>query len=404
VGAFDSLRYRDYRRLWAGAVLSNTGTWMQFVGLAWYVFELTHSAFWVSFVTFVNFLPTVLSPVGGVYSDRIDRRTILLAAQALMMVLAAILAVLVWVDRAGLATVLVLTFGQGVGFAFNGPAWQSYLPNLVPPEAIVNAIALNSAQFSLARVIGPAIGGALILASGPALVFGINAVSFVAVLVALTLIRARPLPPREPRTLRDQLVGGLLYTWRHRRIRAMLAAVGVQSFFVGPVTALLPIYAAEVYGRGASGYGALTAATGLGSVVGALILGRLGQRSSPMAVAWCMAVQGLALLALAAIPSFGAGLALLTVYGAGYLFGLAATNSDIQLQVDEAVRGRVVSLYMVAVGALYPIGSLLAGVAADTVGLAATTVAGAAVCLGWGLGLARWWRGRAGGLLPAPEG
>jgi MFS family permease len=376
---------------------------MQFVALAWYVFELTHSAFWVSFVPFVNFLPTVLSPVGGVYSDRVDRRTILLAAQALMLVQAGILAVLVWVDRAGLATVLVLTFGQGLAFAFNGPAWQSFLPSLVPKEALVNAIALNSAQFSLARVIGPAIGGALILASGPALVFGINAVSFVAVLVALALIRARPRPVREPRTVRDQLMGGIVYTWRHRRIRAMLAAVGVQSFFVGPVTALLPIYAAEVFGRGASGYGALTAATGLGSVAGALILGRLGHRSSPMSVAWCMAIQGVSLLAFAATRSFGAGLALLTVYGAGYLFGLAATNSDIQLQVDEAVRGRVVSMYMVAVAALYPIGSLLAGVAAYAFGVAATTVAGGTVCLAWGIGLARWWRGRAGGLVPAPE-
>jgi MFS family permease len=404
VGAFDSFRYRDYRRLWIGAVLSNTGTWMQFVGLAWYVFELTHSAFWVSFVSFVNFLPTVLSPVGGVYSDRIDRRTILLAAQTLMLLQASALAILVWTDHAGLATVLALTLGQGVAFAFNGPAWQSYLSSLVPPEALVNAIALNSAQFSLARVIGPAIGGVLILVSGPALVFGINAVSFVAVLVALALIRPRPLPVRERRTLRDLLVGGIVYTWRHRRIRVMLATVAVQSFFVGPVTALLPIYAAEVYGRGASGYGALTAATGLGSVAGALILGRLGHRSSPMSVAWCLAVQGLAVLAFAAIPSYGAGLVLLTVFGAAYLFGLAATNSDIQLQVDEAVRGRVVSMYMLAVGALYPIGSLLAGVAAEAVGVAPTTAAGAAVCLVWAVGLARWWRGTAGGLVPAPEG
>jgi MFS family permease len=403
VGSFDSFRHRDFRRLWVGAFLSNTGTWMQFVGLSWYVFELTRSPFWVSFVTFVNFFPTVLSPVGGVYSDRIDRRSILLAAQGLMLVQATALAVLVWIGRGSLGTVLALTLGQGVAFAFNGPAWQSYLPSLVPGDALVNAIALNSAQFSLARVIGPAIGGAVILASGPALVFGINAVSFVAVLVALTLIRARPLPLRERRSVRELLVGGVVYTWRHRRIRAMLAAVGVQAFFVGPVTALLPIFAAEVYGRGATGYGALTAATGLGSVGGALILGRLGRRSSPMAVAWAMIAMGVSVLAFAAVPSYGAGLALLTVFGAGYLFGLAATNSDIQLQVDEAVRGRVVSMYMVAVGALYPVGSLLAGVAAEAFGVAATTAAGAVICLAWGVGLARWWRGRASGLIPAPQ-
>jgi MFS family permease len=169
---------------------------MQSVALSWYVFVLTHSAFWVSFVTFVNFVPTVLSPIGGVFTDRLDRKRILLVTQTVMMVDAAALAVLAALGRASLFAVLALTFGQGLAFALNGPTWQAFVPSLVPPEAMVNAIALNSAQFSLARVIGPALGGVLIVSTGPGLVFGINAGSFMAVLIALAMVRVpRHKPP-----------------------------------------------------------------------------------------------------------------------------------------------------------------------------------------------------------------
>ena len=194
MGSFDSLRHRNFRLLWIGAFLSNVGTWMQSIALAWYVFLITHSAFWVSFVTFVNFVPTVLSPIGGVFTDRLDRKRILFATQSFMMADAAVLAVLAWLHHATLFAVMALTFGQGLAFAFNGPTWQAFVPSLVPSEAMVNAIALNSAQFSLARVVGPAVAGAIIAASpdGAALVFTLNAVSFLTVLAALWLMRTPP--------------------------------------------------------------------------------------------------------------------------------------------------------------------------------------------------------------------
>src|SRR5206468_5191873 len=180
---------------------------MQSIALAWFVFLLTRSAFWVSFVTFVNFVPTVLSPIGGVFTDRLDRRRILFATQTFMMVDAAVLAALTWLHHATLFAVMALTFGQGLAFAFNGPTWQAFVPSLVPSEAMVNAIALNSAQFSLARVIGPAIAGAIIAASsnGAALVFTLNAVSFLTVIVALWMIRYRAEARRVTRTVRSQL-------------------------------------------------------------------------------------------------------------------------------------------------------------------------------------------------------
>src|SRR5438034_5525994 len=174
---------------------------MQTIALSWHVFLITHSAFWVSFVTFANFFPVILSPIGGVYTDRLDRKRILFATQTFMMLDAAVLAALTWLNHAGLFAVLALTFGQGLAFSFNGPTWQAFVPSLVPSEAMVNAIALNSTQFSLARVIGPAIAGAIIAASsnGAALVFTVNAVSFPTVIAALGLMRTPTFQPGERR-------------------------------------------------------------------------------------------------------------------------------------------------------------------------------------------------------------
>ncbi len=395
MGSFDSLRYRNYRLMWTGAVLSNIGTWMQAIALSWFVFLLTRSAFWVSFVTFINFFPTVISPLGGVYTDRLDRRRILVWTQSVMMVDAAVLAVLAWTGHASLFAVMALTFGQGLAFAFNSPTWMAFVPSLVPPEALVNAIALNSAQFSLARVIGPAIAGVLIgvWTKGAAVVFAINALSFVAVLVALTKIRTAPVPRAPERRVRDLLIGGITYTWANRRIRSMIGAIAITSFFAAPVTALLPIYAARVFGRGAGAYGSLFAMMGLGSVIGALAVGRVGNRLSPSIIAGALVGVGVVLGLFASIHSYVAGMVLMVLYGATYLFAVAATNSDIQIHVDEGMRGRVLSIYLLAFGAFFPLGSLVAGAVAQSVGVATTTAVGAVVCALWGLQLLVRFRG-----------
>ncbi len=388
MGAFDSLKHRDYRLLWTGAVLSNIGTWMHLTALSWYVFLLTRSAFWVSFVTFANFVPTVLSPIAGVYTDQFNRKKLLVYAQVSMMVSAAALAILVWTNQANLFWVMALTFTLGTGFTFNGTTWQAYMPSLVPPESMVNAIALNSAQFSVARVIGPALGGVLLGVAGAGLIFGINAISFLAVLVALALIRTSSGPAQQRSTVRDSLVGGFTYTWRHRRIRMMILVIAVMSFFGAPATALLPIFAADVFGKGAAGFGALAAAMGVGSVLGALAIGRRG-RVTPRLIAGALAVQGAILILFAAIPVFWVGVALLVLFGSAFLIVISGTNSDIQLHVDEAVRGRVISAWLLAFGTTYPAGSLLAGLLAEVWGAPATMMAGGAICAVSGLGL--WW-------------
>ncbi len=366
MGSFDSLRHRDFRLFWTGALLSNVGSWMQTTALAWYVFLLTHSAFWVSFVTFANLFPMVLAPIGGVVTDRFDRRAILAWTQSTMLVLASALALLVLVHRATLPALMALTIGQGIAFALNGPTWLAFVPSLVPPDSMVNAIALNSMQFNAARVVGPAIGGALIAASGPGLVFGINAVSFVAVLVALVSIRTPAVRLPAPGVgLLSSLAGGFSYMWR------------------------LPIYAADVFHRGAGGFGLLGASVGVGSVGGALTLGRLGSRVTVRVIAAALALVGAELVLFALLRSYAAGLALMVVYGGTYLFAVASMNSRIQLEVDEEMRGRVMSMFMLA-WVPFPLGSLVAGALASHVGARATTVTGAACCAAWGLGLG--WR------------
>ena len=374
-------------------MISNTGTWMQNVALSWYVFTLTRSAFWVGAVAFASFFPMWLSPLGGVLADRFDRRRILLATQSVMMLAATALAVLVATGTATLASVLVITLLGGLAFAVDAPTRQAFFPGLVPRDSMVNAIALNSAQFSLARVIGPAIAGTMIAAFGVTPVFWINAVSFLAVLSALTTVRERP-RTAEGDAPADGLRAGLAYAWRHPLTRMLILSIAVLSVFAGPISALLPVFADEVFHRGPTGLGVLAAAMGAGSVLGAVVLGRIGRVRPPM-IAAGIVVSGAALVLLALSTSFVAAVALMLVFGGGYLFTVSATNSQIQTTVDERLRARVVGLFLLAFGGLFPVASLVAGTLADAIGVELTTAGGAAVCLAWGLGLLWTWRDRA---------
>jgi MFS family permease len=184
--------------------------------------------------------------------------------------------------------------------------------------------------------------------------------------------------------VRELLASGFRYTWNDRRLRAVIGAIGVSSFFAAPVSALLPIFAAKVYGGGSGVYGALAAAMGVGSVIGALVVARLGNRVSPAIVAASLVGVGVVLAMFAAIAAFAAGLVLILLYGAAYLVAIAATNGDIQLHVEESMRGRVLSLYFLSFGALFPLGSLAAGSVAELIGVRWTTAIGAAVCVVWG--------------------
>jgi MFS family permease len=275
---------------------------------------------------------------------------------------------------------------------------MAFITSLVPSRAMVNAIALNSAQFNLARVVGPAIAGLVIglKQSGPAIVFTINAASFLAVLAALARIGSHPKPRRDVQGVWGLLKDGVNYTWRHERIRTMILGLGVMSFFAAPASALLPIFAADVFHRGAGSYGSLAAAAGLGSVAGALLLGRLGNRVSPSVVGTALVAVGVSLMLFASIPVYPAGLGLIFLYGVAFLLFVSGNNSDVQLMVEEPMRGRVLSIWMLSLGAFLPIGSLLSGVAAEAWGPQATTIAGGIGCSLWGVAMLRRFRGPAG--------
>src|SRR5262249_47201189 len=197
------------------------------------------------------------------------------------------------------------------------------------------------------------------------------------------------------------LVGGLRYTWAHRRIRSMVVAIAVMSFFAAPANSLLPIFAAKVFGRDAGGYGILAAALGLGAVAGALILGRLGPRVGPVFVSGAMVGASAVLALFALTPSFWAGVGLMFLYGAAFLLFVSGNNSDVQLQVEEDMRGRVLSTWIMAFGLAFPLGSLLSGVVAEAIGAQATTFAGAVASGAWGVALL--WRNRGTSAVPVLE-
>lgn len=386
MGVFHSLRYRDFRVMWLGAALSNVGTWMMWVALHWYVLQATHSAFWVGAIDFAIFFPMWLSPFGGVLVDRFDRKKVLLVTQAVMMLEGIALAVLSQAGHATPRVVFGLTLIMGLAFSVDAPARHAFFPSLVPREAMVNAIALNSGQFSLARVLGPAIAGPMIALAGVTPVFWINAFSFLTMLGALLLVRS-PYQGPEPGRPKATLGEGVRYAWRHPVVRAMLATILVFALFGDAIHVLLPVFADVVFGRGVRAYGWLVAVMGTGSVVGALILGRLG-RSSPRLVGLGLAVCGASLVALAAVGSFAAALPLVFLFGAAFLFTVSSANGQIQTSVDEAVRGRVVALYMTLFGGVFPLGALAAGAIADRIGAPLTTLAGGVVVIAFGIGLA----------------
>lgn len=377
-GPLAPLRHRDYALFWTGAFASNAGTWLQNVALAWLVLELTESPFWVAMVTFTQFFPMMLlGLVGGMAADRYERRRILIVTQTAMMIVAFALAAITFAGHASVATLLpVVTLG-GIALAFNAPAFQSIIADLVPPESLLDAVSLNTAQFSASRVIGPLIGGFVLATVGAAWAFTANALSFVFVLVALAMIRPiRHAPPASRG--RRALLGGFRAMRDFPAIKSIIVLVSVLSLFAAPVLALLPVIAKNVLGLGATGYGGLFAAFSAGAVAGALLTGRYVPRLG----VWQALTAGMALLAGAifvlAVSTnvILSGVALVAI-GFAYTSTVSTTNTSIQIAIPATKRGRVMSLYMMAWAGLYPVGSLLGGIAATHAGVAPTLLCSA---------------------------
>lgn len=383
--ALRPLRHRDFALLWSAALVSNIGSWMQTVAVGLLVTTRTGRPGWTGLVAAAAFLPIgLLSPLGGAVADRVSRRRWLWSTTLGETAFAATLAAVAAAGSDGPGTVTLLVLGAGAVAAVGFPAYQALLPDLVPAEELGAAISLSSAQFNLGRVIGPALAGVAIAAGGYTWAFAANAASFGAVLVALTLLR---LPRRVPAAggpagLRARLVEGARATAARRPARNAVATISVVALTASPFIALVPAVAVEVLGDRGGGTSVLVTAQGVGAVAGALattpLVRRFGRRRVLVGdlVALCVL---LTLYALA--PDLWLAAAALAVVGAAYIGVLAGCNTAVQLAAPPEMRGRMLGIYMMALGVLYPIGALVQGAVADAVGVRATTIGGAAVLL-----------------------
>ncbi len=381
--AVRALRHRDFRLFISGQAISLIGTWMQSVAQSWLVYRLTGSAALLGTVGFATQIPVfLLGPIAGSYADRINRRRLLLATQTTMMVLALALAALTLTGRVAVWHLLVLGAGLGVANAFDIPGRQVFVFEIVGRADLVNAIALNSSMVNGARIVGPAVAGLLVAAVGEGWCFLLNSASYVAVIAGLLLIRPRPTGSRPAGSALQSAVEGFRFVARTAPVRALLVLLGIVSLAGMPYTVLMPLIADGVLHAGASGYGTLMAATGVGALGGALALAtRKSIRGLGTWVAAGCASFGLMLALFASVRNIWAAGALLVGAGFSMMVQMASSNTLIQSMVPNELRGRVMAVYSMMFMGMAPFGALLAGIVAEPLGPSLTVGIGGALCM-----------------------
>jgi len=379
-----ALRHRDFRLFWIGQLISQIGTWMQSVAQAWLVLDLTHSPLQLGVVSALQFTPVLLlSPVGGVLSDRFAKRRVLLISQTAMQLQAFVLAALVWSGRIQYWHVAVLAAIYGLGRAIDIPARQSYVTDLVGRSDLANAVALNSVIMNGARIVGPAVAGLLIAAFGVALAFFLNGVSFVAVLVALVAIRTVGRPNAAGRLgIREGVLGAMSYAAATPPVAFTLGLMVVVSLLVLNFNVVVPLVARDVLNQGPHGFGLLMSALGAGAVAGAfgVALFRRGQPPLTFLVG-SGATLCAGLVALALVGHFAAAAAVLALLGCCQILFTTGCNTTLQLIAPNELRGRVMGLYTVTFAGMTPFGSLLVGFVAEHHGVRMACAAGGAIGL-----------------------
>lgn len=396
-GGMRAFRHRNFRLWYAGQTVSLVGTWMQSVAQSWLVLELTGDPLWLGVVTAAQFLPILaLGLFGGVVADAVPKRPALVATQSVMMVLAFLLFGLVASGAVEVWMVLGMALLLGLVNSVDMPVRQAFAIEMVGREDITTAVALNSAIFNGARVIGPAVAGLVIAATGVAIAFLVNGLTFVAVIVALLAMRpaelmTAPIVAR-PRTVREvgtALGEGLGYVRRTPVVLLALLVVGLTSTFGFNFQVLVPPYARDVLGLGAEGFGFLMAASGIGSLTAALWLAFAGT-PRPTRMAAGGLVLGVMLLALGATAIFGLAMVLMTLAGFGAITMLTSGNATIQIVVPDALRGRVMSVYGTVFIGSSPFGSLLIGAVASAAGVGPAFVISGAVTVAVALAAGAW--------------
>lgn len=366
-----ALTHPNFRLLWFAALGSTIGTWMQKYAQGLLVYDLTQSKFYLGLDDFLSQLPILLFMlIGGVIADRHDRRRLLTASQYVQAFSAFGLALMVWTGQIHVALIFALSFISGCGQAFGGPAYQAMIPSLVPRRDLPNAIALNSSQFNLSRVLGPGFGAAVLATVGTAWCFALNGASFFLVVIALAALKLPPhVPSTAPRAMGDELRGGLHYVRDNRLLLTLTILVTISTFLAMPILTMLPAFAAEVLTEGGTAQTRLSmlmASQGLGAILGALIVGIIGTTLHLGRVLLIVQI-GLGLLIAAFSLSTSLPLSLLLLFFGGIFFMalFSISFSLVQMTVPDALRGRVVSIYMVALRGGGPLGGLAAGALAD---------------------------------------
>jgi len=369
---FAAFTYRDFRVQWFGACTSSIGTWMQIVAQNWLVLSLTKSPFYLGLDAFLQQLPIILfTLIGGVLADSRDRRRTLIASQYLQMATSATLALLMYLHVVQVWHILVLSSITGFAQAFGGPAYQSLIPSLVDKKDLPNAVALNSIQFNVARVIGPLLFGATLVVfakwgydepQAMNACFALNALSFVVVINTLMALRVKHIPPPPSKGMRDELQSGLSYVRHHPSLKAFIVLAAATTFLGFALLTFLPVFAQQVFHEGASTYSHLIAFSGLGSIIGALTIAWLGKfKRMGLTALIVQAVYGLLIIAFAASRVMWLSDILLVFTGAALMIVFSTVTSLIQLIAPDEMRGRVMSIYMLAFRGGMPLGSLVSG-------------------------------------------
>ena len=379
-----ALLSRDFRILWLGAFTSTIGTWMQKIAQSWLVLSLTGSAWYLGLDSFLGELPILLfTLVGGVIADRHNRRLLLISSQVVQLSSAALLALLVWFDVVRIWHVLLLSCLSGFAQAFGGPAYQSLVPSLVPKKDLPNAIALNSIQFNLSRVIGPALAGIAVASVGLAACFGLNALSFLAVIAALTALHVPHVRPVGSMAMLTEMKGGLRYVRDDRTLVSLIIVASASTFLGLPMQTFLPVLAQQVFGQGVDTYSRMMSFSGAGAVAGALAVAWLGRfHGMGKVLLGLQATFSLLVIAVAWSRSIHLTYLLLFAAGVSTIITSSLVTSLVQLVAPDAMRGRVMSIYMVAFRGGMPLGSLVSGALIARIGLPIVlTVNGALLCL-----------------------
>ncbi|HEX2918642.1 MAG TPA: MFS transporter [Edaphobacter sp.] len=360
---FRAFRYRDFRLMWTGACVSTIGTFVQQFAQSWLVYDLTKDAFYLGLDLFLGQLPVMMfSLFGGVFADRMDRRKMLLVSQYIQMICAFLLAALFAMHMVKVWHILALSFFVGVGQSFGGPAYSALLPSLVDPEDLSNAIAMNSIQFNLARVVGPTLGGLAYTAFGATWCFALNGLSFLAVIASLFMIHVTFVPPKTTESVLKSMKEGLQFIRRREGMAMLVILAFCTTLFGSSINSFLPVFVRSVFNKGPETYTLLLVCSGAGSIVGALSVAAVekmkgqGRLVLLILILLGIAIAGFALsrwLPLSCVLMFLIGTALMA--SASFMLSLA------QLITTDAMRGRVMSVYSLAFRAGIPLGALALG-------------------------------------------